>query len=218
MKRRARRGFTLLEVMVSMAILGICLAAVFSTEAGAVRMATRARKMGFATLLARCKMGEVEEDVAVNGMPTTLTTGTDDCCQDAEIEGFQCTWEIEPILMPDTMFADSGGDDANALLEGAAPAAATGTTASDALPTDPSSLLSGGGDVDGLAALAMQYVYPVLKPAFEAQIRRATVKVSWHEGSVEHSFDVTQYLVADSSNELNPAAASGTTGSQGVSP
>ena len=35
-----------------------------------------------------------------------------------------------------------------------------------------------------------------LKPSFESQIRRATVTVTWKEGSAEHSFDVTQYVVA----------------------
>ena len=45
--------------------------------------------------------------------------------------------------------------------------------------------------------MAMQYVYPILKPAFESQIRRATVTVMWKEGDAEQKFDVTQYLVAD---------------------
>ena len=44
--------------------------------------------------------------------------------------------------------------------------------------------------------MAMQQVYPILKPAFEAQIRRATVTVSWKEGRAEKSFDINQYIVA----------------------
>ena len=68
---------------------------------------------------------------------------------------------------------------------------------------DPSALLAGGG-LGGLASMAMSFVYPMLKPAFESQIRRATVTVHWKEGSIDHSFDVTQYIVADQPAQLTP--------------
>lgn len=55
----------------------------------------------------------------------------------------------------------------------------------------------GGSEMDAIASMAMQYVYPILKPSFESQIRRATVTVMWTEGTAEKSFDVTQYLVAE---------------------
>jgi hypothetical protein len=62
--------------------------------------------------------------------------------------------------------------------------------------------------------MAMQYVYPILKPAFESQIRRATVTVMWKEGAAEQKFDVTQYLVAEQPIKLpdgtDPNAQSGT--------
>lgn len=191
-------GFTLLEVMVSMAILAISLSAVFSTEAGAIRMAARAQKMGTATLLARCKMGEIEEQIAKDGLPAVFGSGSDGCCTDAEIDGFACDFEIEPILMPETMFAaDEEGE--HGAAAGSLPS--VGSTGADvaqqAVPTDPTQLLSGSADVGGMASMAMQFVYPVLKPSFEGQIRRATVTVRWREGSAQRSFDVTQYLVAD---------------------
>lgn len=193
--RDAQAGFTLLEVMVSMAILAISLSAVFSTEAGAIRMAARAQKMGAATLLARCKMGEIEEQVAKDGLPAAFDSGSDGCCTDAEIEGYGCDWEIEPILMPDTMFP-SGEEGEEGAAQGAT-AAGGGNVDQAAMTTDPSQMLSGSADMTGMASMAMQFVYPVLKPAFEGQIRRATVTVKWREGSAERSFDVTQYLVAD---------------------
>jgi hypothetical protein len=87
----------------------------------------------------------------------------------------------------------------------------------DILSGDPSRFLSGGGggEVDGITAMAMQFVYPVLKPAFESQIRRATVTVSWSEGETIKSFDVTQYVVAEqpvplSTDPNNPNALLGT--------
>jgi prepilin-type N-terminal cleavage/methylation domain-containing protein len=50
-QRRGGSAFTLLEVMVAIAILAVSLTAIFSSEAGAIKMAHRARKMGMATLL-----------------------------------------------------------------------------------------------------------------------------------------------------------------------
>jgi general secretion pathway protein I len=211
-KRRGSAGFTLLEVMVAVAILAISLSAAFSTEAGAIRMAARARKMGHATLLARCKMGELEETLAKEGLPATLSSGSDDCCEDAEIDGYTCDWEIEPVLMPDTMFAPTDeaalGDDAQGVAPGE-PAAVGAAKAQDLVGGGAESLMSGGADIGGIAAMAMQFVYPTLKASFESQIRRATVTVSWREGDNTRSFDVTQYIVAEQA--VMPDAAGGAT-------
>jgi general secretion pathway protein I len=238
---RATAGFTLLEVMMAMAILAVCLSAVFSTEAGAIHMSTRARKTSVAALLVRCKMGEIEEKIAKEGLPAVFAQGQDNCCTDAPIEGFGCRWDINPIIMPDTMFGDpsknplakgtalggqtpSSAAGAAQLPMGSAPGStampgALGATAPGALPgqtkpsptdmlaSDPSQMLQpggAGGAIDGLAAMALQFVYPVLKTSFEGQIRRATVTVTWKEGSRDHSFDVTQYIVAEQPAVIDP--------------
>lgn len=216
MTKSRRHGFTLLEVMIAMAILSVALTALFSSEAGAVKMAYRARRMGVATLLARCKMGEIEEQVAMEGLPAVSDVGSDGCCEDAEVEGFTCAWEIERIVLPDTMFAPED-DDADALAN--APTTSTPGTAGGPLGTDPMSLLSGatgsmagGGMGSGFTGMAMSYALPILKPYFEEQIRRATVTVTWSEGSRPHSFDVTQYLVAEQPLLQDPNAATGASG------
>lgn len=230
--RRARSpGFTLMEVMVALAILAIAMSAVFSAEAGSVRMAVRARKTGWAAMLVRCKMGEIEEQIMTEGFPALFDEGTDNCCEDAQITGFTCKWEIEPVTMPDTMFEgeDEDGDGMPDSPEGSEADAKGGTPADGkslpddedtpkdkkkldtaAILKDPKKLLGGsatggesdeegGGapDIDAIASMAMGYVYPILKPSFESQIRRATVVVMWKEGEQDKSFDVTQYLVAE---------------------
>lgn len=55
------RGFTLLEVMVALAILATSLLALSDVVAGALRNEVRARNLQVATLLARGKMAEVED-------------------------------------------------------------------------------------------------------------------------------------------------------------
>jgi general secretion pathway protein I len=224
-KRTQSPGFTLLEVMVAVAILAMSLTAIFASEAGAIKMAHRSRKMGMATLLVRCKMGEIEEQVAAEGLPALFDTGSDACCEDAEVDGFTCDWEIEPIVLPDNMFAPEEGEE-GAEGEGdpgaQEPAPSPGEQAQQSLAElDPAQLLAGGGGgaLDGLASTALGFVFPILKPSFEQQIRRATVTVHWKEGSKEHSFDVTQYLVADQPIPIDGTqepGAEGTQGSQGV--
>jgi general secretion pathway protein I len=195
-----RAGFTLLEVMMAIAILAMCLTAIFSSEGGAVKMAGRSRRLGVATLLARCKMGEIEEQVAEEGLPAIFDSGSDECCEEGEIEGYECKWEIVPVVLPETMFApeDEGA-------AGSGTGAGGPTNMIDQLANknseqgsafDPAAMLAGGGDTGGLASMAMGYVFPILKPAFEQQIRRATVTVQWREGDSPKELDVTQYLVS----------------------
>lgn len=97
----ARSGFTLIEVMVAVVILAVGLASLFTSEAGAVRIAQRARTTTIATLLARCKMGEVEERVAKEGWPAERIDGRDECCEGGEHDGFKCEWKVERIVLPE---------------------------------------------------------------------------------------------------------------------
>ncbi|MET0386728.1 MAG: prepilin-type N-terminal cleavage/methylation domain-containing protein [Polyangiales bacterium] len=270
-RRHSRSGFTLLEVMLAVAIMSVALGAVFAAEAGSVKMAQRARKLGFATLLSRCKMGEIEEHLAKMGLPLNPETESDNCCKDAPIDGFECKWEVVPIVLPDTMFnpdeeedgksgsgsnasassGQSSGSDKGGLngMLGAAAAAlgvkkpgetGEGSDPKDAkdkntdekkdpkdlLSGDPSRFLSGdntrgsGAEIDSLTAMAMQFVYPVLKPAFQSQIRRVSVTVNWFEGSAAKTYDLTQYYVAEQPTAIdpnNPNAQLGA-GSQGQTP
>ena len=55
------RGFTLLEVMIAVAILGLSLTAIFSSEVGAANVAARARRQNVAATLAVEAMIETED-------------------------------------------------------------------------------------------------------------------------------------------------------------
>jgi general secretion pathway protein I len=226
-------GFTLLEVMVAVAILGVALVAIFSSEAGAVRNGARARHLTTATLLARCKMGEVEETVMREGLPAVSALGTDDCCEGGEVEGFTCEWEIERIVLPDEIMMGPGGEEGEegglggllgaATGEGADPAAAAGAAglSMDSAPSVDTlmsgALLGGGGDPIG--DLALTLAFPVIKPHIEEQVRRATVTVRWTEGDDERDFTVVQFLVAEQpAAALTNAAADAVLGTGGTPP
>ncbi len=193
-------GFTLLEVMVAVAILGITLVSIFSSEAGAIRMAGRARLLTTASLLARCKMGEIEEEVMRTGFPAVSARGSDRCCEGGEVEGFDCEWEMSRVVIPEQMPIGSGDDEGGLL--GSLLGGGASPSEPSALPAAPSAaemlsgnVMAGGGGM--IAQLAMQFVLPALKPSIEERIRRATVTVRWREGEGRQEFDVVQYLVAD---------------------
>jgi general secretion pathway protein I len=188
------RGFTLLEVMIAVAILGLSLTAIFSSEVGAANIAARARRQNVATTLARCKMGEIEQIIAIEGLPAIEKKDTDSCCEHAPVEGFECDWLIERIILPELGAQGdededlSSKDRANRRLSKAYDEvnAESGTTQQVI-----------AGQAGNLAMLALQIGFPILKPFLEEQVRRATVSVRWKEGPKERGFDVTQYLVSE---------------------
>lgn len=197
-----RSGFTLLEVMVAIALLGLSLTAIFSSQAGAIKTAHRARKLQTGSLLARCKMGEIEEELQRNGFPAVESKGVDGCCEDAEIEGFECEWLVSRIVLPDPMdMEEEGGEELP--IQGRQDDE-PGTTAT----VDQASQLGIGGSVDSMLAgdtmgggmidqIVMGYAYPILKPTLEEQVRRVNVTVRWREGTAEKSFDVGRFVVGE---------------------
>src|SRR4051812_35371801 len=63
----ARGGFTLLEVVLAMAILGMSLLAIFRLNSGAVAMHAYTKRLTVATLLARSKITDIEQDLYDRG-------------------------------------------------------------------------------------------------------------------------------------------------------
>jgi general secretion pathway protein I len=55
-----RNGFTLLEVMIAVAILAIALVAVYKSQSQSIAMSTNARFLTSASLLAQMKMAEID--------------------------------------------------------------------------------------------------------------------------------------------------------------
>lgn len=193
-RTRSAEGFTLLEVMVAIAILSVALVAIFSSQAGAISAANRANRRTVATLLARCKMAEIEETILRDGLPAIEASGEDECCEDAEFEGFRCRWSVDRVVLPDEMGEGEEG-------AGALDALGLGGGGEDGEggPTPDSMLAGGMGGGDALSDMAMSFAFPILKTAIEEQVRRADVTVVWREGEAEKELRVTQFLVHEPS-------------------
>jgi len=98
-KRTLQEGFTLLEVLVAIAILGLGLTIILSSQTGLFSSASRGAHLTTASNLLRCKMSEIELTLAQKGFNLTDENDEGDCC-DEESDGYTCSWKIERVEMP----------------------------------------------------------------------------------------------------------------------
>lgn len=90
--RPAAPGFTLIEVVVALAILAISLTALLTTQAASLRNASKVRDLTIATLLARSKMVDIEQELFDEG----FTTGDQEDSGDFSDEGYrEFKWEAK---------------------------------------------------------------------------------------------------------------------------
>jgi general secretion pathway protein I len=212
-----RRGFSLLEVMFAVALFGAVVTFILSAQGGLVASNKRAADMSQAVEIARCRMSELEEKQLKLGFPEVEEKDTSQvCCDEKEVEGFECDWQVERVKLPETttMGGDAGsllnlGMDAGALtsiagqLGGPAgtallnPAGATGLNFDGGLQGFGDAFqqtMGGGAGGAGLLGMFFSIVYPTLKPLLETAIRRITVVVRWKEGSIDRDFTLMQYV------------------------
>lgn len=77
MKQAGKKGFTLMEVMVAMAILAIALVSIFQLQSQSISMATDSRFLTTAALLAQSKMVEVETQSTLSNKTESGDFGPD---------------------------------------------------------------------------------------------------------------------------------------------
>lgn len=106
MRYRDARGFSLLEVLVAVSILGLGLTAILSAQAGAFSSAAHARNLSVATGLLRCKMSELEEHLYKEGFQLTDESGSGPCCEGDENPNFRCTWRVDKPEFPEAHFGE----------------------------------------------------------------------------------------------------------------
>jgi general secretion pathway protein I len=206
--RRAARGFSLLEVMVAIAILGLTLTVILSAQGGLAASNRSSANMGQAVALGRCKMTEIEEKNLKLGFPEIdqVDQGVA-CCEDESTTAFTCDTRVEKVEMPSFTSGNSLGDGGALIGPGAASGAAANPVGTSGLSLDFDGGLqgmgsqlagqfagSGGAGAEGLLNMVMGIVYPAMKPMYEASIRRVTVTVKWKEGPNARELPLIQYV------------------------
>src|ERR1700709_541867 len=98
----SQRAFTLLEVLVAIAILGLGLTVILGSQVGLFTNASRGQHLTVATNLARCKMGELEVKLLTLGYQLTDEHDEGSCCgsDDDGNEGYRCVWKVERVTLP----------------------------------------------------------------------------------------------------------------------
>ena len=205
---KQRKGFTLLEVMIAVAILGLGLTAILAAQAGSFSMSANARNMSIVTGLARCKMGEIEEILMKpDGFQELDVIESGPCCEGDESPNMTCSWKIEKPTFPDPVYGEmelDTGLDLNAAPGGAGSPAGGLMGMPGGGSFDPSALADGGAGAAGLGdptemlgsllKEGMRNAYPTLKTIFENSSRRITVTVTWKQGQKDQSFDLVQWF------------------------
>lgn len=165
------RGFTLLEVMVALAILATTLVVLLQVITNNVRATNHAKMTTAATLLARSKMTDLEDSILENGFSTDNETdkGT---FRDQNFPSFRWESSIERIELP-TDLKQVAQDQAS----------------DSSKSKDPMQALTGmmGGLMSG-------FMDPI-RIGLEESVRRVTVKVFWDEvGRRDLNFEVVEFL------------------------
>jgi general secretion pathway protein I len=195
--RRRAAGFTLLEVMVALAILAGSMLAVSEIVSGALRNHVRARNLEVATLLARGKLAALEDHYETKGFKPSdeADDGT------FEEEGHpEVRWRVEVTVPPGELGPE---------------AVLTALTGS---PDVLQQLFPKGDQGSGLAAGLQQVIQAQLQQLLAAfgqtlkqGARRLRLTVSWPEGAGEESFAVTTHMVVLAPRERLPQGPGGPT-------
>jgi general secretion pathway protein I len=203
--RRAGRGFTLLEVMVAMAILALSLTAAFEVVGGAMQNHVRARKLEVATLLARAKLVEVEATFEEDGFRDFDQTedGTFDDEGHPEIR-----WEVKTTkptvdLGPDGVIkALTGAEGGLSALLGLGP---DGQGSGDPTTDAAGSLL--GSPMAAAAKASIEQQLTALGEEIKKGVRQVRLTVSWDDGRATEAFTIATTMVVLTPGSQKPDAS-----------
>jgi general secretion pathway protein I len=195
--RVVQSGFTLLEIMVAIAILALTVVVLISIVTNNVRSTNHSKMTTAATFLARNRMVELEDEILDNG----FTDNDESAAGTFRDSGFpQFRWEsvIERIDLPSDLSTKTRDQASDQTMDA----------------KDPMSLMTGF-----MGGMMSSFIDPV-RLGLQESVRKVTVRVLWDEhGRRDQTLEVVQYLTDPAKLDLalNPGAGAttGTGGSTG---
>ncbi len=218
MKTARARGFSLLEVMIAMAILAGALTALVSVTSQAIKAENKAKLMSTASFLARSKLVDIEDELFEKGF-SEFAKDLSGGFEDKGFKRFSWRATIDKVELPTSEEVQNMMTKVNQAKQTLSGQAPTTTPASSSATSGP-----GGAGGSGAGMLASQF--QTIKEVLEQGIRRITLRVEWMEGrkvqSVSVSYYVTDPRKVDAAINLSiptgvGGAAAAPTGSTGTS-
>ncbi len=191
---RSQRGFTLLEVVVALAILAISLGVLMESQVTSLAAAGRARDMTIATLLARSKMIDLERELFDEG----FTSGDQEEDGDFNEEGHpEIKWKSKVMEVELDLATLGGTGDSK-----------DGSKKED--KSESSSSMSADGFLSGLGGS----VEGIVK-GLSDNMRVVDLAVSWPRGKYSESMHVRAVVTKDDlGTSPNAGALPGSTGTE----
>jgi general secretion pathway protein I len=186
---RARRGFTLLEVMIALALLGLGMVVLIKSTTGNIRTAKRAQMMGVATDLSRSKMYDIEEKLLKDGFTETDQSEEGRTFDEEGWPEVKYSYKVEQIELPsfEQLQAISQGQGSAAGSGGGSGAGSDGESGAfqDSALGGMISMLGGGfaggsQDIDAKGGASfIQGAYQIIQEGLKASIRKVTLTVTF---------------------------------------
>lgn len=169
-RQPAQSGFTLLEVLIAVAILALSLTSLLGSQIDSLRATRYAQGLTAAAFLAEYQLNEIETIQNKEGWQTSDTTydGSFDEQGWPDIS-YECI--VDFIELPEY----------NQLVEAK-------TDAEEAAGEDSAYM-----DAGDQAFSAMGMAWPIVKQAIENSIRKASCTVRWQDGKLEHEFEAQTF-------------------------
>ena len=202
-----RRGFTLLELMVAVAMLALALTTMATINANSFYASNYARGVTVATLLARSKMLDIEQELQEDGFGSDEKTFDGDF-SDEGFPGVRWRAVARPVEVDITPLVEGflGGEISSESLpdqlktfvgalngEGVELGEAGGIVPDEALEEQ----VQGGDLAQLLGGGQLETIFKQISETLGNSIREITLEIIWGEGISEETVKFTQYLTTE---------------------
>lgn len=189
MSARGSRGFTLLEVMIALAILALSLTMLLRSATRSILAGEESHYLTVVTELARHKMSDLEDQLRKDGFAETDQKENGDFSD----EGWpQIRWEatIDTVELPSYDKMMSAGQGEN---NGSGEDNGTGSGMESLMGLTAGAF--GGSDMTSTAGAAfMEGQFELIKTVLKASIRKVTLTLSWTVLQKERTLPVILYI------------------------
>jgi type II secretion system protein I len=164
-------GFTLLEVLVAVAILAIMLSSLMGSQLNSIQATRYARDISIAALLAEWQLVELETQQRKTGFVKS-DVELDGDFADQGWDDFEWTCTVHFVELPDYNELVAAKDETD-----------------EASGAKDDNMVSAGDQMFG----ALGMVWPIVKNAIESSIRKVTCTVTWKTGNIDYEYDVQTF-------------------------